>query len=58
MISKPHIIPVSCKKDCGTGCPLLVHVENGRIIKITNNPAGTPYMSGCSMGFMAMVGII
>jgi len=52
--TKPHTIPVSCNKDCSAGCPLLAHVKNGTIIKITDNPAGTPYMKGCSKGFQAM----
>jgi len=52
--TKPHTIPVSCNKDCSAGCPLLAHVENGKILKITNNPAGTRYMKGCSKGFQAM----
>jgi len=47
-------IPVSCNKDCAAGCPLLAHVKDGKIIKITNNPNGTPYMQGCSKGFQAM----
>ncbi len=47
-------IPVSCNKDCAAGCPLLAHVENGKIIKITNNPSGSPYMKGCGKGFQAM----
>jgi anaerobic dimethyl sulfoxide reductase subunit A len=46
--------PVSCNKDCGGGCPLLAHVEDGSIIRISNNPLGTPYMKGCSKGFHAM----
>ena len=55
MKTKPSIperrtIPVSCNKDCGAGCPLLAHVEDGKIIKITDNPKGTPYMKGCSKG--------
>jgi len=54
MKTKPHTIPVSCNKDCSAGCPLLAHVKNGKIIKITNNPAGTRYMKGCSKGFQAM----
>ena len=45
-------IPVSCNKDCGGGCPLLAHTQDGKLIKITNNPAGTPYMTGCVRGFM------
>ncbi len=47
-------IPVSCNKDCAAGCPLLAHVADGKIVKITNNPGGTPYMRGCSKGFQAM----
>ncbi len=54
MNPQQYTAPVSCNKDCGAGCPLLAHVESGRIIKITNNPAGTPYMMGCSKGFKAM----
>jgi len=30
---------------------LLAHVEDGRIIKIRDNPLGGPYMSGCVRGF-------
>ena len=44
-------LPVSCNKDCGGGCPLLAHVENGRLIKITNNPLRNPHMVGCHRGF-------
>ena len=44
-------IPVTCNKDCGGGCPLLAHVEGGRLLRITNNPLGTPYMRGCVRGF-------
>jgi anaerobic dimethyl sulfoxide reductase subunit A len=59
MKTKPSLperktIPVSCNKDCAAGCPLLAHVEDGKIIKITDNPNGTPYMKGCSKGFQAM----
>ena len=48
------IVPVTCNKDCAGSCPLLAHVEDGRIVKITNNPAGGPYLSGCVRGFQAM----
>ena len=47
-------IPVSCNKDCGGGCPLLAQITDGKIVKITNNPAGTQYMNGCIRGFQAM----
>ncbi len=53
-VPETKIIPVSCNKDCAAGCPLLAHVEDGKIVKITNNPEGTPYMLGCSKGFQAM----
>ena len=46
--------PVSCNKDCAAGCPLLAQVEDGKIVRITNNPKDTPYMKGCSKGFQAM----
>ncbi len=45
------IIPVSCNKDCGGGCPLLAHVVDGRLDRITENPAGGPYIHGCVRGF-------
>jgi anaerobic dimethyl sulfoxide reductase subunit A len=44
-------LPVSCNKDCGGGCPLLAHVENSRLVKITNNPYKNPYMAGCVRGY-------
>ena len=44
-------IPVSCNKDCGAGCPLLAHVEHGRVTGITANPWGGPTMSGCVKGY-------
>jgi anaerobic dimethyl sulfoxide reductase subunit A len=53
-IPEKKTIPVSCNKDCAAGCPLLAHVEDGKVVKITNNPKGTPYMKGCSKGFQAM----
>jgi anaerobic dimethyl sulfoxide reductase subunit A len=43
--------PVSCGKDCGGGCPLLAHVKNGKLTRISNNPAGGPYLKGCINGF-------
>ncbi|MBW2370562.1 MAG: molybdopterin-dependent oxidoreductase [Deltaproteobacteria bacterium] len=44
-------VPVSCNKDCGGGCPLLAHVEKGRVVKITDNPRKTPQMKGCAKGY-------
>lgn len=46
-----RVVPVSCNKDCGGGCPLLAHVEDGRLVRITDNPSGTPYMVGCVRGY-------
>ncbi len=44
-------IPVSCNKDCGAGCPLLAHVKNGKLLKITDNPLRDPHMRGCIRGY-------
>jgi anaerobic dimethyl sulfoxide reductase subunit A len=49
--SKIRKIPVTCNLDCGGDCPLLAHVEQGKIVKISNNPLGGRYMSGCVKGF-------
>ncbi len=46
-------LPVSCNRDCGGGCPLLAHVEGGRVARITHNPAGGPYLKGCIRGYLA-----
>ncbi len=48
---KKYKIPVSCNKDCGDVCSLLAHVEDGRLVEITDNPLGTRYMTGCVRGF-------
>lgn len=45
-------IPVFCGKDCGgNACPLLAEVENGRVQRVKNNPAGGKYLKGCVRGF-------
>ena len=43
-------LPVACPLDCGGGCPLLAHIEDGKVVKITNNPNGDPHMAGCIKG--------
>ncbi|MHB0877264.1 MAG: molybdopterin-containing oxidoreductase family protein [Anaerolineae bacterium] len=44
-------LPVFCGKDCGgNACPLLATIENGRVSRITNNPAGGRYLKGCWRG--------
>jgi len=49
--SSEKTVPVSCNKDCGAGCALLAHVNNGRIEKITDNPLIDEYMKGCILGY-------
>jgi anaerobic dimethyl sulfoxide reductase subunit A len=45
-------LPVFCGKDCGgDACPLLAEVENGRVVRVKNNPAGGAYLKGCQRGF-------
>lgn len=41
---------MSCNRDCLTGCPLLAHVENGKLLKVTDNPLKGAMMRGCSRG--------
>ena len=44
--------PTFCGKDCGgTACPLLATVDNGRVTRVVNNPAGGKYLRGCPRGF-------
>ncbi|MCK5005823.1 MAG: molybdopterin-dependent oxidoreductase, partial [Spirochaetales bacterium] len=47
----PLHLPVSCNKDCGAGCPLLAEVENGRLLRIRDNPLRPPHMRGCVRGY-------
>lgn len=44
-------IPVSCNKDCGAGCPLEAHIQDGIIQKITDSTFKKPLMHGCLKGF-------
>jgi len=44
-------VPVSCNKDCGAGCALIAHVQNGRIIRVADNPLIDAHMKGCIMGY-------
>jgi anaerobic dimethyl sulfoxide reductase subunit A len=45
-------LPTFCGKDCGgDACPLLATVENGRVTRVVNNPAGGKYLKGCTRGF-------
>src|SRR6056297_886398 len=43
--------PVSCNRDCITGCPLEAIVEDGVLTKIRNSPHRAAYMNGCMRGF-------
>ena len=46
-------LPVSCNRDCGAGCPLTAHLDDGRITRITDSPRKLPYMQGCARGYQA-----
>jgi len=46
-------LPVACNRDCGGGCPLVATVEDGRVMRIGNNPAAGPFLKGCPRGFQA-----
>jgi len=46
------MLPTFCGKDCGgDACPLVARIEDGRVVKVTNNPAAGPYLKGCRRGF-------
>src|SRR5271157_1581473 len=46
------MIPTFCGKDCGgNACPLMAAIEDGRVVKVTNNPAGGRFLKGCRRGF-------
>jgi anaerobic dimethyl sulfoxide reductase subunit A len=47
-------LPVACNRDCGGGCPLLATVDDGRVTRIADNPAGGPFLKGCVRGYGAM----
>jgi len=50
-VNDPLHLPVSCNKDCGAGCPLLAEVEDGRLLRIRDNPLRPPHMRGCVRGY-------
>ncbi len=46
-----HTLPTFCGKDCGgDACPLSAVLEEGRVTRIINNPAGGKYLRGCWRG--------
>jgi anaerobic dimethyl sulfoxide reductase subunit A len=45
------LLPVSCNRDCGAGCPLLARVEDGRLTRVSDNPERPKGMSGCIRGY-------
>ena len=51
-MSQTQYIPVSCNRDCITGCPLTAEVRDGRVVRITNSPYKSQYMNGCARGFL------
>lgn len=51
-MEKIRRVPVSCNRDCISGCPLEAVVEKGKIIRIGNSPYKSPYMNGCARGFL------
>ncbi|NIV40027.1 MAG: hypothetical protein GWN58_64685, partial [Anaerolineae bacterium] len=44
-------VPVSCNRDCMAGCPLLAHVKDGRLVKVSDNPLKGAMMHGCARGY-------
>ena len=46
-------LPVACNRDCGGGCPLLASVVDGRVTRISGNPAGERLLRACPRGLQA-----
>jgi len=46
-------LPVSCNRDCGAGCALTAHIEEGKIVKITDSLSRLTHMKGCIKGYRA-----
>jgi anaerobic dimethyl sulfoxide reductase subunit A len=45
------LLPVSCNKDCGAGCPLIAETAGGRLLRIRDNPIRPAHMRGCVRGY-------
>jgi anaerobic dimethyl sulfoxide reductase subunit A len=44
-------VPTFCGKDCGgDACPLIAEIEDGRVMRVFNNPAGGKTLKGCRRG--------
>jgi len=47
-----RLVPTFCGKDCGgNACPLMAEVDAGRVVRVTDNPAGGRYLKGCRRGY-------
>ncbi len=51
-MNQSKLVPVSCNRDCITGCPLEAIVEGEKIVRIRNNPERSKYMNGCARGLL------
>ena len=46
------MVPVFCGRDCGgDACPLLAEIEDGKVLRVTHNPAAGSYVRGCPKGY-------
>jgi anaerobic dimethyl sulfoxide reductase subunit A len=46
-----RILPITCNRDCGGGCPLLAVVRHGRLAAVRDNPLAGPHIRGCVRGY-------
>ena len=48
-----HEVPVFCGKDCGgNACPLLATVQDGRVVRLRDNPEGGRWIKPCPRGYL------
>ena len=47
-----EVLPFFCGRDCGgDACPLLVEKEDGRVVRVRQNPLAGPFIRGCAKGY-------
>lgn len=45
------LVPVSCNRDCGGGCPLAAKIKGGKVVEIKDSPNIPADMIGCARGY-------
>lgn len=54
LLERGRLIPVSCNRDCGAGCPLAAEFRGGKPVRIRDNPLRPRGIQGCPRGYRAL----